>query len=151
MLGKTDSYSYIELLSDYGRRIQKYLPFELHCLPDAKNTRNLSEELQKEKEGESILNFFKAGDCIVLLDEKGTEYTSVDFAGKLEKNMAAGYKRIVFVIGGPYGFSKSVYDAASEKIALSRMTFPHQLVRLIFIEQLYRALTILKGEPYHHT
>jgi len=137
-------------LDEFCGRLAHYYPFEMEIIPELKNTKNLSVEQQKEKEGELILRSFQAGDCIVLLDERGKEFTSVAFAGYIEKKANMGLKRLVFVIGGAYGFSSAVYEAAHEKIALSKMTFSHQLIRLIFIEQLYRAMTILQNEPYHH-
>ncbi|WP_163716430.1 23S rRNA (pseudouridine(1915)-N(3))-methyltransferase RlmH [Mangrovibacterium lignilyticum] len=150
VIGKTDKKYLQEGLELFQNRIPHYLPFEYQIIPDIKNTKSLSEEQQKEKEGELILAQLKAGDELILLDERGNEFRSVDFAGFLEKKMLGGIKNLIFCIGGPYGFSAKVYQAANGKISLSRMTFSHQMVRLIFCEQLYRALTILKGEPYHH-
>ncbi|MDY4845732.1 MAG: 23S rRNA (pseudouridine(1915)-N(3))-methyltransferase RlmH, partial [Parabacteroides sp.] len=123
---------------------------EMEVIPDIKNVKNLSESQQKEKEGEQILKLLQAGDYPVLLDEKGKEFTSMQFAAYIEKKMHSVPKRLVFIVGGPYGFSEAVYKAAAEKIALSKMTFSHQMVRLIFVEQIYRAMTILHNEPYHH-
>ena len=122
----------------------------MKIIPDIKNSKNLSEEQQKEKEGELILQQISSSDELCLLDEQGVEASSVDFSKFLEKKMISGIKRLVFVIGGPYGFSGTVYARANGKISLSKMTFSHQMVRLIFAEQLYRAFSILKGEPYHH-
>jgi 23S rRNA (pseudouridine1915-N3)-methyltransferase len=122
----------------------------MKSIPDIKNSKNLSEDQQKEKEGELILQQLSTSDELFLLDEQGMEVSSVEFARFLEKKMISGIKRLVFVIGGPYGFSGSVYSRAIGKVSLSKMTFSHQMVRLIFLEQLYRAMTILKGEPYHH-
>jgi len=150
VIGKTDKNYLKEGLDLFQARIPHYLPFEYQVIPDIKNTKSLSEDQQKEKEGELILAQLKAGDELILLDERGKEYRSIDFAGFLEKKMLGGIKTLVFCIGGPYGFSSAVYQAATGKISLSKMTFSHQMVRLIFCEQLYRALTILKGEPYHH-
>lgn len=150
VIGKTDAGYFVEAIREYANRLAHYLPFELQVIPDIKNVRNLSEAVQKEKEGELILKAVQGGDYLVLLDEKGKEYTSVQFAGYLEKKMQAVPKRLIFVIGGPYGFSEAVYKAASEKISLSKMTFSHQMIRLIFVEQIYRAMTIIAGEPYHH-
>jgi 23S rRNA (pseudouridine1915-N3)-methyltransferase len=150
MTGKTDGKSCTDMLSDYGQRITRYLPFEVCVMPDVKNAANLPEDVQKSKEAEAMLKFFRPGDRIILLDERGREYTSAAFAASLEKQLGGGSKRIIFVIGGPYGFAKDIYDKADDMLSLSRMTFPHQLIRVIFAEQLYRALTILKGEPYHH-
>ena len=148
--GKTNQRFVQQGLDEFCSRLAHYYPFDLQVIPDIKNTKNLSPEQQKEKEGELILKSFQPSDCIVLLDEQGTEFTSVKFAEYIEKKAHTGLKRLVFVIGGAYGFSSAVYEAAHEKIALSKMTFPHQLIRLIFIEQLYRAMTILQNEPYHH-
>ena len=148
--GKTNQDFLKQGLDEFCKRLEHYFPFELEIIPDIKNTRNLSVEQQKTKEGELILQAFQAGDYIVLLDERGKEFTSMQFAQFIEKKAYMGLKRLVFVIGGAYGFSPAVYEAANEKIALSKMTFPHQLIRLIFIEQLYRAMTILHNEPYHH-
>jgi 23S rRNA (pseudouridine1915-N3)-methyltransferase len=150
VVGKTSQTFVQEGLAEFCGRLKHYLPFEMEVIPDIKNTKNLSFEQMKEREGETILNCFQPGDYIVLLDEHGKEFTSMEFAGYLEKKTHTVPKRLVFVIGGPYGFSSKVYEAAQEKIALSKMTFSHQLVRLIFVEQLYRAMTILNNEPYHH-
>ena len=150
VIGKTDKKYLQEGIDLFQSRIPHYLPFEYQIIPDIKNTKNLSEDQQKEREGELILAQLKAGDELILLDERGKEYRSVVFAGFLEKKMLSGVKNLIFSIGGPYGFPHKVYEAASGKISLSKMTFSHQMVRLIFCEQLYRALTILKGEPYHH-
>ncbi len=150
VIGKTDE-SYLQNgMEIFLKRIPFYIPFELKIIPDIKNSKNLSEEQQKEKEGELIIQQLSAADELFLLDENGQENSSVGFARFLEKKMIGGIKRLVFVIGGPYGFSQSVYSKASGKLSLSKMTFSHQMVRLIFLEQLYRAMTILKGEPYHH-
>lgn len=150
VIGKTDKDYLNEGIDLFRKRIPHYLPFEYQIIPDIKNTRNLPEDQQKEKEGELILAQLKAGDELILLDEHGKEYRSTEFALFLEKKMLAGTKTLVFCIGGPYGFSPNVFEMATGKISLSKMTFSHQMVRLIFCEQLYRALTILKGEPYHH-
>lgn len=150
VIGKTDEAYLQKGIDIFLKRIPHYIPFELKVIPDVKNSKNLSEELQKEKEGELILQQIVPGDELLLLDEQGTEFSSVDFARFLEKKMISGLKRLVFVIGGPYGFSGSIYARSNGKISLSKMTFSHQMVRLIFAEQLYRAMTILKGEPYHH-
>ena len=148
--GKTNQHFVQQGLDEFCSRLTHYYPFELEVIPELKNAKHLPVEQQKEKEGELILRSFQAGDCIVLLDEHGKEFTSVKFAEYIEKKTHTSSKRLVFVIGGAYGFSPAVYQAAHDKIALSKMTFPHQLVRLIFIEQLYRAMTILHNEPYHH-
>lgn len=148
--GRTNQDFVKQGLDEFCKRLEHYFPFELEVIPDIKNTKNLSVEQQKTKEGELILQSFQVGDYIVLLDERGKEFTSVQFAQFIEKKANTGLKRLVFVIGGAYGFSSAVYEAANEKIALSKMTFPHQLIRLIFAEQLYRVMTILHNEPYHH-
>ncbi len=150
VIGKTDAGYLIEAIEDYKSRLKHYIPFEMEVIPDVKNAKNLSEAQQKEKEGEMILKMVQPGDYLVLLDDKGKEYTSMQFSAYIEKKMHTVPKRLVFVVGGPYGFSEAVYGAASEKISLSKMTFSHQMVRLIFIEQIYRAMTILNHEPYHH-
>ncbi len=150
VIGKTDSKYFSEAIAEYQKRLQHYIPFEMEVIPDLRNTKNLSEEQQKEKEGELILKLIQPGDYLVLLDDKGKEYSSVQFASYLEKKMHIINKRLIFVVGGPYGFSQKVYDAAKEKLSLSKMTFSHQMIRLIFTEQVYRAMTILNNEPYHH-
>jgi 23S rRNA (pseudouridine1915-N3)-methyltransferase len=150
LVGKTDAGCWDDAFREYQERLRRYVPFETEVIHDVRKGRNLTEAQQKEREGECILNALQAGDCCVLLDEKGTEYTSVQFAAYVEKKMLAAPRRLVFVAGGPYGFSKAVYDAAAERISLSRMTFSHQMIRPFFAEQLYRAMTILRKEPYHH-
>lgn len=150
VIGKTDAKYFVDAIAEYQKRLVHYIPFDLEVIPDIKNVKNLSEEQQKAKEGELILKSLQAGDYLVLLDDKGKEYTSVKFAEYIEKKMHAVPKRLIFVVGGPYGFSDEVYSRANEKLTLSRMTFSHQMVRLIFVEQLYRAMTILNNEPYHH-
>ncbi len=150
VIGKTDNKWLSEAIEEYQKRLIHYLPFELIVLPDIKNVKNLSEAQQKEKEGESIVKALQTGDFCVLLDEKGKEYTSKQFSVYMEKKTHTIPKRLVFIIGGPYGFSDKVYQIASEKISLSKMTFSHQMIRLVFIEQLYRAMTIINNEPYHH-
>lgn len=150
VIGKTDAGYFIDAVNEYQKRLEHYIPFEIQVIPDIKNTKSLTSEQQKEKEGELILKSLQAGDYIVLLDDKGKEYTSVQFANYIEKKTHTVSKRLVFIIGGPYGFSQTVYDKTNEKLTLSRMTFSHQMVRLIFVEQLYRAMTILNNEPYHH-
>lgn len=138
------------MINDYEQRTKHYIPFEIEIIPELKNTKSLSTEQQKEKEGELICKSLQPGDYIVLLDEKGVEYRTVEFAGWLERKFGTAGKRLLFVIGGPYGFSQQVHKAAQESLSLSRMTFSHQMVRLIFTEQLYRAISFLKGGPYHH-
>ena len=149
-IGKTDSIHLQNLLEDYSKRLSFYIKFEIELINDLKNIKNLTEELQKEKEGEMILNKISASEELILLDENGTNYTSIQFSEYLQKKMNSGIKTLVFVIGGPYGFSNEVYKKAKGKISLSAMTFSHQMVRLFFVEQLYRGFTILKKEPYHH-
>jgi 23S rRNA (pseudouridine1915-N3)-methyltransferase len=149
-VGKTDHAAIQTLLEEYSKRLGFYIKFELEIIPDLKNSKNLSEASQKEKEGELILKKVQTSDELVLLDEQGKQYTSVDFSDYLQKKMNAGLKQLIFVIGGPYGFSAEVYQRANGKISLSNMTFSHQMVRVFFVEQLYRAFTILKNEPYHH-
>jgi len=150
VIGKTDEEYLRKGLEIFMKRIPHYILFEMKIIPDIKNSKSLSEDQQKEREGELILLQIQSSDELFLLDEQGMEFSSVDFARFLEKKMISGIKRLVFVIGGPYGFSSTIYSRANGKISLSKMTFSHQMVRLIFMEQLYRAFTILKGEPYHH-
>lgn len=150
VIGKTDE-SYLETgISKYIKRLERYIPFEMKVIPDIKNRKTLSEEQQKKLEGELILSQFNTGDEMILLDEKGKTFSSVSFSQWIEHKLNTSNKRLVFVVGGPYGFSNDVYDKAKVKISLSEMTFSHQMIRLIFVEQLYRAFTIIKGEPYHH-
>lgn len=150
-IGKTDMDVVNEGVKLYEKRIKKYVPFEIIYLPDIKSRRNLNMQQQQEAEGRSILKAIDKADYIILLDERGKEYTSINFAVHLQELMNRSIKQLVFVTGGPYGFSGEVYKRSTELISLSQMTFSHQLVRLIFTEQLYRALTIIKGEPYHHS
>lgn len=150
VLGKTDSVELTQLIGEYQNRLKHYIKFELEIIPDIKNTKNLSEKQQKEKEGDAILNRLNPTDLLVLLDENGRQKTSLEFSQYLQKNMNSGLKQLVFVIGGPYGFSEAIYQKCQGKISLSKMTFSHQMVRLFMVEQLYRAFTILKNEPYHH-
>ena len=149
-IGKTDNKSLQVLIDDYIKRLSFYIKFDLEIIPDIKNVKNLSESQQKEKEGELILARLSATDQLILLDENGRTFSSVGFSEALQKKMNCGVKTVVFVIGGPYGFSETVYKKAQGKISLSSMTFSHQMVRLFFIEQLYRGFTILRNEPYHH-
>ena len=149
-IGKTDNKALQSLIDDYTKRLSFYIKFDLDIIPDIKNVKNLSESQQKEKEGELILLKIASTDNLILLDENGKAFSSVAFSNELQKKMNAGIKTLVFVIGGPYGFSDAVYAKASGKISLSQMTFSHQMVRLFFIEQVYRGFTILKNEPYHH-
>ena len=150
VIGKTDEEYLITGIKKYVGRIGHYASFEMKEIPDPRNRKTLSEDQQKKAESFLLLKQLQSGDQVVLLDENGKQFTSVEFAESLEKQMASGAKRIVFIIGGPYGFAQEVYDKANAKLSLSPMTFSHQMVRLIFVEQLYRAFTILKGEPYHH-
>ncbi len=150
LVGKTEAEYLVKGISDYVKRIKHYVSFNEIVIPALKNTGSLSEDLQKQKEGSFILSNLKSTDELILLDEKGDKFTSLSFADFIEKKMITSSKNIVFTIGGPYGFSDNVYNRANMKISLSDMTFSHQMVRLIFMEQLYRAMTIIKGEPYHH-
>lgn len=149
-IGKTDDKNLDILIESYTKRLGFYIKFDLEIIPDIKNRRNLSVFQQKQKEGALILSKISSLDYLVLLDEKGKSFSSIDFADELQKKMNSGIKTLVFVIGGPYGFSDEVYQKSTGKISLSKMTFSHQMVRLFVIEQIYRALTILKNEPYHH-
>lgn len=149
-IGKTDNKALELLMADYIKRLSFYTRFELEVIPDLKKSKNLSEAEQKQKEGELILNKISSTDIVMLLDEKGQPYSSESFANYIQKHMNSGIKNLVFVIGGPYGFSDEIYQRAHGQVSLSKMTFSHQMIRLFFIEQLYRAHTILKNEPYHH-
>lgn len=149
-IGKTDNKSLQSLIDEYTKRLSFYIKFDLEIIPDIKNVKNLSESQQKQKEGELILAKLSATDHLILLDENGKSFSSVGFADELQKKMNAGIKTLVFVIGGPYGFSEEVYQKANGKISLSAMTFSHQMVRLFVTEQIYRGFTILRNEPYHH-
>lgn len=150
VIGKTDSAYLIDGINEYSKRLNHYINFNIEVIPDLKKRKKMSIDLQKKQEGELILTKKLAGKEIHLFDENGKTYNSRAFAGFLEKKMASGLKELVLVIGGPYGFSSDVYDSASSKISLSKLTFSHQMVRLMCVEQIYRAFTILKGEPYHH-
>ncbi|RZJ70458.1 23S rRNA (pseudouridine(1915)-N(3))-methyltransferase RlmH [Flavobacterium sp.] len=150
-IGKTDNKELQKLIDEYSKRLSFYIKFELEIIADIKNVKNLSESQQKEKEGELIMAKIASQDQLILLDENGKSFSSVGFSQELQKKMNSGIKTLVFVIGGPYGFSDAIYTKASGKISLSAMTFSHQMVRLFFVEQLYRGFTILKGEPYHHS
>lgn len=149
VVGKTTDSRLISLIEDYRKRLIHYVPFELVVLPDLKNTKSLSEEQIKTAEGEAILRFVTPSMDVVLLDEHGKELRSIEYAEWLQKKMGSG-KDLTLVIGGPYGFSEAVYQRADGKVSLSRMTFSHQMIRIMVIEQIYRAMTILRGEPYHH-
>lgn len=149
LIGKTTAWYLVEGIENYSKRLGFYVPFEIVTLPDIKSGK-YTESQQKELEGAQILNGIQPGDVLILLDERGKEMTSRGFAGYIDKKIVAGPKRIIFSVGGPYGFSDAVYARANDKISLSQMTFSHEMVRLFFVEQLYRAMTILKGDPYHH-
>lgn len=150
LVGKTTGKHFPELIDEYAGRVKHYIGFDIVTIPELRNTKNLTAEQQKQQEGELILKQLQPGDHVVLLDEHGKEFRSIEFADWMGKKMNTVSKRLVFIIGGPYGFSKEVYDKCNEKLSLSKMTFSHQMIRMIFVEQLYRAMTIMKGEPYHH-
>lgn len=149
-VGKVDDDFFAQAIEMYRKRINFYLPFDNEIVPDVKNTKNLSEKEQKNLEGSSLLKTLQSSDYVVILDDKGKHYTSTEFARFIEKKTHSVPKRLVFIVGGPYGFSDEIYARANEKLSLSKMTFTHQMVRLVFAEQLYRAMTILNNEPYHH-
>ena len=149
-IGKTDDKDLNNLIQNYQNRLKHYIKFELQIIPDLKNVKNLSQEQQKEKEGELILKQLQPTDILILLDEKGKEFRSIEFSKYLQKRMNSGIKQLVFVIGGPYGFSSDVYSKSQGLVSFSKMTFSHQMIRLFIVEQIYRAFTILKNEPYHH-
>lgn len=149
LVGKTVNKHFAAGINDYTERIGHYMPFDIITIPELKNTKNLTEQQQKQMEGDLIAKQLQPSDTVVLLDEHGSEFRSVEFARWIEQKRNTS-RRLVFVIGGPYGFSDRIYDRANEKISLSKMTFSHQMVRLIFTEQIYRACTIINGEPYHH-
>lgn len=149
-VGKTDHSAIQALIKEYEGRLSHYIRFDLETIPDLKNTKSISELTQKEKEGDLILKRIQPSDEVILLDEHGKSYGSLEFSQFLQKKMNAGLKQLIFVIGGPYGFAEAVYQRANGKISISKMTFSHQMIRPFFIEQLYRAFTILRNEPYHH-
>lgn len=149
VVGKTTDAHIEALLQDYQKRLVHYVPFNIIVIPELKNTKSLTSEQQKQAEGELILRQITPSTDMILLDERGKEYRSIEYADYLQKKMSSG-RDVAFVVGGPYGFSQSVYERANSKISLSKMTFSHQMVRLFFVEQIYRAMTILRGEPYHH-
>lgn len=150
VIGKT-SIGYLKQgIDEYIKRLKHYVPFEIKYIDDIKNTKNISEDQQKRTEGAKILSLLDKSDFVVLLDEHGKKYTSMQYSSYIQKRMLSGAKKVVFVIGGPYGFSQEVYDRANDKISFSKMTFNHEMIRLIFMEQLYRAYTIINHEPYHH-
>ena len=150
VVGKTTDKRFEAIINEYVERICHYIPFAVEVIPELKNTKGLSQEEQKQREGELIQKNLQAGDYVVLLDEHGSERSSMEFAAWMQKKMSAGPKRLVFIIGGPYGFSNDVHKRGNEEVSLSKMTLSHQMVRMFFVEQLYRAMTILGGEPYHH-
>ena len=150
VIGKTDQQEVASLVEQYAKRVNHYCKFTVTTIADVKNTRNMAPSRQKQLEGEMILKLISEGDWLVLMDERGRQFTSMEYADWLQKRMLSGVKRVAIVIGGPYGFSDEVYKRANEKISLSKMTFSHQIVRAIFAEQLYRAFTSLNNEPYHH-
>lgn len=149
-VGKTSTDYVARGVDEFIKRSNRYINVELSVIPDIKTSKALTEESQKQQEGKAILAVMQPGDIVILLDERGKELTSREFSALIERRMVQGIKRLVFVIGGPYGFSKEVYDRADSKLSLSRMTFTHEMVRLFFTEQIYRAMTIMRGEPYHH-
>lgn len=149
-IGKTDHPAIQKLIQEYSARLGFYIRFEMEVIPDLKNTKSLSEQIQKEKEGELILKKIQSSDELIVMDERGKTFSSLEFSEFLQKKMNSGLKQLVLVIGGPYGFSEAVYNRANGKISLSKMTFSHQMIRPFLIEQLYRAFTILRNEPYHH-
>ncbi len=149
-IGKTDDKNLAQLIAGYQKRLNHYIKFEIEVINDIKNAKNVSENQQKEKEGALILKRILPTDQLILLDEQGEGFRSVAFSRFLQKKMNSGIKQLVFVIGGPYGFSEAVYQKAHAKVSLSKMTFSHQMIRLLIVEQLYRAYTILRNEPYHH-
>ncbi|MFI3288765.1 MAG: 23S rRNA (pseudouridine(1915)-N(3))-methyltransferase RlmH [Rikenellaceae bacterium] len=150
VVGKTDSADIERLVEDYAKRVTHYCRFSITTLPDLRNTKSLSPKQQKKSEGEMILKQLTDSDYVVLLDERGAQYRSVEFAQWLQKRMNSGVKRLVFIVGGPFGFAEEVYLRANSKISLSAMTFSHQVIRVFFAEQIYRAFTILRNEPYHN-
>ena len=150
VIGKTDEHYLTEGIQKYCKRLRHYIGFDFEEISDLKNRKSLSESQQKKQEGTLIISKLKAGDKLILLDDKGKDFSSLGFSEHLQQQMNSGIKRLVFVVGGPYGFDESVYAKAQAKLSLSKMTFSHQMIRLFFVEQVYRALTILKNEPYHH-
>lgn len=149
LVGKTTDKHFAAGIDDYASRISHYMPFEIVVIPELRNTKSLGEHQQKAAEGELILRQIQPSDTVVLLDEHGKEYRSIEFARWIEKLQQTA-RSLVFIIGGPYGFADSVYERSDAKLSLSKMTFSHQMIRLLFVEQIYRACTIIKGEPYHH-
>lgn len=150
VVGKTTDKHFIASIDEYIKRVNHYMPFAIEVVPELKGTKNLSEEQQKTQEAELIKKALQPGDYIVLLDEHGKERRSIEFAQWMQKRMASGPRRLVFLVGGPYGFAPEIHQMGNEEISLSQMTLSHQMIRLLFVEQIYRAMTILNGEPYHH-
>ncbi len=150
VVGKTTDRHFEAGIAEYASRLSHYLQFSIEVIPELKSTRSMSQGEQKEREAIMIAKALQPSDHVVLLDEHGTERTSMEFAAWMQRKMAMGLRRLVFVVGGPYGFADSVHMLAKEKVSVSRMTFSHQMIRLIFVEQIYRSMTILEGEPYHH-
>jgi 23S rRNA (pseudouridine1915-N3)-methyltransferase len=149
VVGKTTDTHIEQLIQEYQKRLVHYVPFAWAVIPELKNTKSLTSQQQKQVEGELILKYVTPSTEMILLDERGSEFRSIEFADYIQKKMSSG-RDVVFVVGGPYGFSENVYQRANAKISLSKMTFSHQMVRLFFVEQIYRAMTILRSEPYHH-
>lgn len=150
VIGKTTDANIIKLIDEYVSRVNHYMPFSIEVIPELKGVKNVSIDLQKEREGELIQKVLQPGDYVVLLDEHGRERRSMEFAQWIQKKMSAGPRRLVFIVGGPYGFAQQIHKLGNEEISLSQMTFSHQMIRLLFVEQIYRAMTILHNEPYHH-
>lgn len=150
VIGKTTDKNFIASIDEYVKRVNHYMPFSIEVIPELKGTKHLSESEQKEREAELIRKALQPGDHVVLLDEHGLEYKSVQFAQWMQKRMAASPRRLVFLVGGPYGFAPAIHALGKEELSLSKMTLSHQMIRLLFVEQVYRAMTILNGEPYHH-
>ena len=150
VIGKTTDRRIATLTDEYIGRIGHYMSFEMQVIPELRSAKNLSQEQQKAEESELLKKTLQPGDYIVLLDEHGKERRSIDFASWMQKRMAAAPRRLVFIVGGPYGFARQIHELAQEEISLSQMTFSHQMIRLLFVEQVYRAMTIIRGEPYHH-
>lgn len=149
-VGKTKTKYIVSGIEEYSKRLKHYIPFFRIEIPDVKGSKGMNENIQKEKEGLLILEKISSSDFVILLDERGEEKSSIEFSEYIQKLMLSGRKRVVFIIGGPYGFSNEIYARANSKLSLSRMTFNHEMVRMFFIEQIYRSMTILRGEPYHH-
>lgn len=149
-IGKTTIKFVEDGIAEYTKRLKHYIPYSIRSLPDIRNASRMDKEKQKEEEGKRMLEAITPSDFLVLLDERGRQYSSIEFSSFLEKQMIAGRRKVIFAVGGPYGFSRQVYDRADSMLSLSKMTFNHEMVRLFFTEQVYRGMTILRGEPYHH-